>query len=111
MRFASKVALKHPYPGQQAARPVLRHGSAPRVIPVQEKLPEHIAGEIRRLKQAGCHTIAVIEKLPEDCRRLYQRLKPLVGDELRLLRDEDAEYTGGVMILPAHLSKLSLIHI
>lgn len=105
MHFASQVALRHPYPGQQAAKPVLRHGSAPRVIPLQGKLPEHIAGEIHRLRQAGCHTIAVIEKLPEDCRRLYQRLKPLVGEGLRLLRDEDAEYTGGVMVLPAHLSK------
>jgi len=105
MNFASQVALKHPYPGQQAAKPVLRHGSKPRVLPASRRAAADIANEIARLKAEGCQTIAVIEKLPEDCKKLYQKLKPLVDGEIRLLRDEDAEYTGGVMVLPAHLSK------
>ena len=78
----------------------------PQLVPLLDhNAPQQIAQEITRLQQNGCVTIAVIEKLPTDCRKLHKKLAPLVNTPIRLLSEDDDEYTGGIMVLPAHLSK------
>ena len=58
---------------------------------------------MRAWKQEGFHSIALIEKTAEQAKKLYRQL----GAELdaHLLSETDAEYRGGVMILPAAIAK------
>ncbi len=107
MSFASKVLRRYPTPGGVLPKPVLRMGSNPRCLALEEgeSLAQAVAGEIRRLEELGCSTVAVVMKLPRACRDLHWELWEKLDRPVRLLDDQDTEYTGGVMVLPAHLTK------
>lgn len=106
MEFAGRVSARHAPPGHKTAQPVLRHGSAPQLLP----LPDHgataaLAQEVQRLLDLGCVTVAVVDLLPAACKKLQAALARQLDVPVRLLTDADIEYTGGVMVLPAHLTK------
>lgn len=105
MSFAGRVAARHPFPGQKAARPVLRHGAAPRVLKQKGPDASGIAEEVVRLWELGAKTIAVIEKMPDRAAKLHAQLSERLPFPIRLLNDTDTRYEGGVMVLPAHLVK------
>lgn len=105
MQAASRVAMRHPVPGQTLAQPVLRHGAAPtlsvfssdgpRIAAIVEQVDEWLA--------AGYHTIALIEKTEGAAKKLLRTLPPRLN--ARMLRQEDADYLGGVLVLPAAMVK------
>lgn len=106
MDFAGRVAARFPFPCQKQAKPVLRHGLRPEVFRLPETHPEDaVAEKVRELLGAGMKTVAVVHKLPQDCEALYRKLKGRLSAPLSLYRDEDAEYRGGAMVLPAHMVK------
>ncbi|MDD3243791.1 MAG: RNA polymerase recycling motor HelD [Eubacteriales bacterium] len=101
MTLAGKVAAKFPFAGQQPAKPVLRHGPVPVIA---QGGPADIARRVQAHLDAGMKTVAIVEKYPEDCKALYKTLKKQLP-QLLLYQDNDQEYQGGVMVIPAHLVK------
>ncbi len=105
METAQKVAARYPIAGIRGARPVLRHGEAPVLVPARsgrERLAL-IREQVRAWQAEGFHSIALVEKTAEQARKLQRAL----GEELgaHLLSETDAEYRGGVLILPASIVK------
>jgi len=105
MNFAGRVSKRHPFPGQKPAKPVMRKGNEPIVKQVWDSATE-ISSEIVRLKNEGCKTIAIIEKLPARATKLHKELS-LINPELtiNLIKENDIDYLGGIMVSPAHLVK------
>ena len=62
-----------------------------------------IVEHVRAWRAEGFHSIALIEKTAEQAKALHRRIGPEL--DARLLSETDAEYRGGVMILPAGLAK------
>lgn len=105
MHLASRVAARHPVPGQQAARPVLRHGQDPTisVFSTDKERYAELRQQVRAWLDAGYHTIALIEKTRAGAEHLYKLLKNDLP--VRLMKEDDADYHGGVLILPAAMVK------
>ena len=105
MDLAQKVAARYPIPGICDTKPVLRHGEAPRIVPVgneKERLAM-IREQVQAWREEGFHSIALIEKTAEQARKLFRQIGPEL--DAHLLSETDAEYRGGVMILPASIAK------
>ncbi len=105
MNLAQAVSGRYPIPGICETKPVLRHGEAPRIVRAESEKERLslIREQVRVWKQEGFHSIALIEKTAEQAKKLYRQL----GAELNahLLSESDAEYRGGVLILPAGIVK------
>ncbi len=105
MHLASRVAQRHPVPGQQLARPVLRHGEKPMISSFSTDKERY--AELRRQVHAwlneGYHTIALIEKTRAGAEHLYKLLKNDLP--VHLMKEDDSDYHGGVLILPAAMVK------
>ena len=105
MDLAQKVAARYPIPGICETKPVLRHGEPPRIIPAgneKERL-SMIREQVRAWREEGYHSIALIEKTAEQAKKLYRQIGPEL--DAHLLSETDADYRGGVMILPASIAK------
>jgi DNA helicase-2/ATP-dependent DNA helicase PcrA len=105
MNLAQTVSGRYPIPGICETRPVLRHGEKPDIIRTdndRERL-SRIREQVQSWRREGYHSIALIEKTAEQAKRLYRQ----IGQELdaHLLSETDAEYRGGVLILPASIVK------
>lgn len=105
MQLASRVAARHPVPGQQTAQPVLRHGEEPAVSVFTTDKERYAAlrHQVQTWLEEGYHSIALIEKTQAGAQRLYKLLKD--GLPVRLMQEEDEDYQGGVLILPAAMVK------
>lgn len=105
MTLASRIAARHPVPDQPTARPVLRHGEEPQIVSFTTD-KERVAALRRQAlawQEEGYHTIALIEKTRAGAEALYRQLKKELP--VRLFRENDIEYQGGLMILPAAMVK------
>lgn len=102
MNLAESCAMKHSK-NRTPAKPVLRHGGLPRLIKTKNTAKE-IAKEIIKHKSNNMKSIAIIEKMPRDCKKLYKELKEEIS-EIKMLDDKDTVYQGGVMVMPAYLCK------
>ena len=105
MDLAQAVAARWPIDGICETKPVLRHGEEPRIVRAHSE-KERLAlirGQVRAWQAEGYHSIALIEKTAEQARALFRRIGAELG--ARLLSETDAEYRGGVMILPASIAK------
>jgi DNA helicase-2/ATP-dependent DNA helicase PcrA len=105
MRLAQSVAARYPIEGICGTRPVLRHGEEPRIVRTdggKDRL-DRIREQVRAWRAEGFYSIALIEKTADRAKALFRQL----GAELdaHLLSESDAEYRGGVMILPASICK------
>ena len=105
MERASRVAAHHPVPGQLCARPVLRHGEPPRLYPCGSEADRiaRLAELAQGWMQEGYHSIAIIEKTRTQANKTWRALKRLLP--VRLLREGDTDYAGGLLVLPAALAK------
>lgn len=105
MELSQAVAGRYPIPGVCETKPVLRHGEAPRIVRAENEKERLalITGQVRAWQREGYHSIALIEKTAEQARKLFRA----IGKELdaRLLSETDADYSGGVLILPAGIAK------
>ncbi|MDO5436086.1 MAG: AAA family ATPase [Clostridia bacterium] len=105
MELAGKTAAKYPITGVSEGEPVLRHGEEPRIITVKtenERIGE-IVQQVNGYLQDGYHSIALIEKTRKQADALYRKLKDRLP--VRLMKEDDSEYQGGVLILPASMVK------
>lgn len=105
MNLAQKVAARYPIEGICGTKPVLRHGEEPRIVRAENE-KERLAlirEQVQSWREEGYHSIALIEKTAEQAKKLFRG----IGLELdaHLLSETDAEYRGGVMILPASITK------
>jgi DNA helicase-2/ATP-dependent DNA helicase PcrA len=105
MELAQTVAGRYPIRGICETRPVLRHGEKPRIIGVRNEKERQslIRKQVLVWQQEGYHSIALIEKTAEQARKLQKQIGAELG--AHLLSETDAEYRGGVMILPASIAK------
>lgn len=105
MNLAQKVANRYPIPGICETKPVLRHGEPPRILRAADEKDRlaQILSQAEAWVREGYHSIALIEKTAEQAQRLFRK----IGREVNahLLSETDAEYRGGVMILPASIAK------
>ena len=109
MDAANLVAARMNIPGIAKAKPVIRHGEPVRL---QSYRPEdagrfihsRIAARLRELMENGMKLLAVIGKTLEECREIHRNLVREIP-EIRLITGAEGEYGGGVMVVPAHLSK------
>ena len=105
MELSQAVAARYPIPGVCETKPVLRHGEMPRIVRAENEKERLalITDQVRAWQREGYHSIALIEKTAEQARKLFRA----VGKELdaRLLSETDADYSGGVLILPAGIAK------
>ena len=105
MNLAQTVSARYPIPEICETKPVLRHGEVPKIIRAEREKERlaRICDQVRVWRQEGYHSIALIEKTAEQAKKLYQQ----IGQELdaHLLSETDAEYRGGVLILPASIVK------
>ena len=105
MDLAQAVAARWPIDGICETKPVLRHGEEPRIVRAQSE-KERLAlirDQVRAWQAEEYHSIALIEKTAEQAGALFRRIGAELG--ARLLSETDAEYRGGVMILPASIAK------
>ena len=102
MNLAEKCAMRHSK-NRTPAKPVLRHGQKPQLIKTSSQIQES-AAKITEHKQNNMKTIAVIDKMPKDCKKLHKELKKLIP-EIEYLDDKDTSYRGGIMVMPAYLCK------
>lgn len=101
MNTALRVADKRPVPGQQAAKPVLRHGPEPEFMDFASARDqaEKIAQIIRKWKEEGMSTIAVIDRTDAQLKALMKKLPEELG--ARMLDVNGEEYAGGVTLAKA----------
>ena len=101
MNTALRVAKKQPVPGQQEAKPVLRHGPEPEFMQFASAKDQagKIAEIIRKWKQEGMSTIAVIDRTDAQLKALMKKLPEELG--ARLLDVNGEEYVGGVTLAKA----------
>ncbi len=103
MEFAEKVACKFAENTRKNAIPVLRHGKKPQII--KSSSPQNqLVDQINSMKSTGHKSIALVEKLPKECKNLHSKLVKLIP-EITLLKDSDTQYNAGIMVVPAHLCK------
>lgn len=103
MQFAENVAKKFADSTRRDAVPVLRHGREPEIIKYDNKIKDLIS-QVEEMKEKGFKSIALVDKLPVDCKALHRKLSKHIPD-LKLLKDTDTEYEAGIMVVPAHLCK------
>lgn len=102
---ANCVAARYPVPGQTLARPVLRHGpkTTVSVFATDAQRLAALTEQVHTWQQQGYHTIALIEKTEAAAKHLLRSLPASLG--ARMLREEDTDYAGGVLVLPAGMVK------
>ena len=105
MTLAGRVASRHPVPEQQLAMPVLRHGEAPRLssFPSDRERYAALRAQVHAWQEEGFRSIALIEKTSAGAEKLYRLLRDSLP--VRLLHEDDTDYQGGMMILPASMVK------
>lgn len=106
MDAANHVAKKMAIPGVPMAKPVIRHGEPVNIMGHTDdrEIIAQIAQRILSLQSKGMKLIAVIGKTVSECEYLHQMLKRSIGG-IALINGTENEYTGGTMVVPAHLSK------
>ncbi|MCR5566076.1 MAG: AAA family ATPase [Clostridiales bacterium] len=105
MDLAQAVAARYPIGGICETKPVLRHGEPPEIVRAESEKDRLalICQQVRDWRAEGWHSVALIEKTEEQAKKLFRQIGPELG--AHLLSETDAEYRGGVMILPASIAK------
>lgn len=101
MNVALRVSEKRPVPGQQAAKPVLRHGPEPDWIAfstVREQI-ERIVELIRRWQNEGMRSIAIVDRADDRLKKLEKMLQSEL--DVSFLDVNGSEYTNGVALARA----------
>lgn len=106
MAAANAVIAHWSYPGKTLAVPVLRHGTAPVAVMVarSQDLVQVVHEMVVALQEDGLHSIAIIDKTAQACKRLAAELDKRECSATLLGEDSD-HYLGGVSVVPIHQSK------
>ena len=103
MDFANK-AMKHlNLKNIPLAKPVIRHGNkvTVNISNSHSEAAKNIDALINNYKNDNYQSIAIICKTSDECTTLKQKLKT----KARVLTGKESDYGGGIVILPAYLSK------
>lgn len=102
MEFANRLAMRHPYPEQILAQPVLRHGDIPQEIRCQNEKEriEALCQLARDYQNNGMHSIAILARDTKAAKKLLPILTK-EGLPARLLDPDADEYQGGMLIASA----------
>lgn len=103
-------------PDREPVEPFDRSGEPPQVLPAADKaaLPRQVWLDVKRLREEGAKTVAVICKTQAAAARAYEQLKAerdTDGDGagglplLQLVTKETVQFTSEVTIMPAALAK------
>ena len=101
MQTALRVARHRPVPGQQEARPVLRHGPEPEFIRFSSEKEQaaHIASIAQKWQEEGMSSIAVIARSDQQLKSLMKRLPASLC--AAVLDVSQSEYPGGAVLARA----------
>lgn len=107
MNFANEIIKKWKKEEITLAEPVLRSGDKPFIIKKNSdvEIISDIVSRIKKLKEEGQKSIAVICKTTEESIKTYKLLENTLIDDIHLITDKDVSYSGGVVVIPAYLSK------
>ncbi len=85
--------------------PVMKNGEPVTIkgFESEDKMITQIKNRINELKGRGMKNIALICKTVPDCMKLAEQLSDYA--DIHIITDKDAEYNGGVSIVPSYLSK------
>lgn len=99
-RFSQRF-LDHP----ETVEPFERHEDAAEItgFPDREAMDRALTESIRKYREAGCGSIAIICKTMAEAHGLYQRLRGRFA--LRLVTEDTPNIGSGTMILPVYLAK------
>lgn len=89
------------------AEPVLRYGDEPELIKKDNynDMIQDIEIKINDLKEEGHKSIAIICKLPNDSKKVYNELLKKGINEVTLITDKDTIYGGGIVVIPSYIAK------
>ncbi len=106
MSFANEVLRMGSQAGIPKAKPVVRHGALPSVRTFDDPhaLFSSVVTRVREHQKDGRASIAIVTKTDAESERIYGVLKQTLP-ELQLLCGKDTVYNGGLMVMPAYLSK------
>lgn len=107
MNFANEVIKKWKKEEITLAEPVLRSGDKPFILRKNndQEIIKDISSRLKELKKEGHKSIAIICKTTEESTKVYEILKDTLIDDIHLITDKDVFYNGGVVVIPAYLSK------
>ena len=99
---AFQVIGRHPVAGVNQARPVLRHGHKPALLPAADEKakPAILMAQVQRWQDEGYRNIAVIVKTEKAAKALAQKLP-----EARLVTQGDDSFEGGLQVMDASVVK------
>lgn len=105
MQTALRIARRRPTPNQTQVKPVERHGDAPafEAFRTQNEGIQRINDVVRKWKEKGLSTIAVIERDEKNAKKLASLLAPDLG--AAYLNVNESSYSGGVSVVPASGAK------
>lgn len=69
----------------------------------EEDMIKHTEIKVMKLREKGLKNIALICKTVPECEKLKDRLN--IPENVHVITDKDAEYNGGISIVPSYLSK------
>lgn len=106
MKCANEVLRKINLPETIMAKPVLRHGEKPLLASWDGKeLPvKNLVQLVNDYRQEGFQAIAIVAKTAEASKKAYKSLKASI-EGLKLLGSKDTQFPGGVVVMPAYLTK------
>lgn len=106
MKCANEVLRKINLPETIMAKPVLRHGEKPLLASWDGKeLPvKNLVQLVNDYRQEGFQSIAIVAKTAEASKKAYRSLKASI-EGLKLLGSKDTKFPGGVVVMPAYLTK------
>ncbi|MCL2604847.1 MAG: UvrD-helicase domain-containing protein [Defluviitaleaceae bacterium] len=92
-------------PAVSLAVPVIRHGEAVirHTAHNQAEVVDLILNEIAAVKDKGYRSAAIIAKTERECAELQAALS--ASGTLPIVTEQEADYEGGILILPAYLAK------
>lgn len=106
MELAFAILRRHPIRGAGEARPVLRHGEKPALLPIEkeaDRVPA-IAAQVNAWLAEGFSGIAVVVKTEKAAKKLHAALLPHLPTS-RLVSRGDESFEGGVQVMDASVVK------
>ena len=96
------VIGRHPVAGVNQAKPVLRHGHKPVILPAESdrERPEVIMAQVKQWQDEGYQNIAVIVKTEKSARALAKKLPAA-----KLVTQGDESFEGGLQVMDASVVK------
>lgn len=100
-------ALEAQQLGLKGAKPVLRHGDVPKVVKCSDRKESivEINSIIDEIKSKDKSSIAIITKTLEEARELEKLMKKSVEHKVSLIKGNEKNSPGEIMIIPSYLTK------